>query len=214
MWPRSAGRYTCSKRRCLPPFVAVSEAAAAETELMQQSPPPVRVPDEEPFHMQPPSDHHLLQMARAREAAAAQRQHALVAEVRHYRSVIRRNKPIALDPTSKWLRVWDACFLGPAMLWSASVTPFEIGFLPFAFNSLWHANRIIDLILFLDLCLQFIIGYREHPSQGGGSSPRSLESPHDMRPHGCSSTSPPPYHSSSLCASLPPPRSLPTRQRL
>ena len=117
--------------------------------------------------MQPPSDHHLLQMARAREAAAAQRQHALVAEVRHYRSVIRRNKPIALDPTSKWLRVWDACFLGPAMLWSASVTPFEIGFLPFAFNSLWHANRIIDLILFLDLCLQFIIGYREHPSQGG-----------------------------------------------
>ena len=62
--------------------------------------------------------------------------------------------------------------LAPSLLWTACVTPFEVGFFSLlALDTLWYANRAVDGLLLLDVALHFLIAY---PDPHTGRLVRSL----------------------------------------
>ena len=61
-----------------------------------------------------------------------------------------------IDPRkSRRLGYWDA-LTTLCLLFTASVTPFEVALLPVAFDALFLLNRVVDAILLLDVGVQFI----------------------------------------------------------
>lgn len=74
-----------------------------------------------------------------------------------------------ISPQSKFLSRWDLA-TASAMLWTAFVTPFQIGFLEpleSPASALSILNRLVDVVFIIDMILTFFIPYRESPHRGG-----------------------------------------------
>lgn len=104
---------------------------------------------------------------RDEERAALEQQYKLGGEQRQNRS------PLVIDPRrSKVIGYWDSV-AGFALLFTATVTPFEVGFLqpPDASvrwtDGLFLLNRMIDLIFIVDMALQFCVAYQVHDARSG-----------------------------------------------
>ena len=73
---------------------------------------------------------------------------------------------------TKSLNRWDV-LTSLALLYTATVTPFEASFMPSvvgsaAWNDPWFLNnRFLDILFFLDLCLQFFVAFQTGNSFGG-----------------------------------------------
>lgn len=75
---------------------------------------------------------------------------------------LRLLEPLLLDPrVSRKLVVWDL-FTTLALLFTAFVTPFEVGFLPMSSwdEPMFLVNRAVDGIFVVDMVLQFFTVYR------------------------------------------------------
>ena len=82
---------------------------------------------------------------------------------------IERMGRTTISPQSKFLKYWDVVTLF-ALLWTAFITPFEVGFLTEGesyLNVLFIANRIVDSVFLTDMVLAFFIPYRNAISKGG-----------------------------------------------
>ena len=67
-----------------------------------------------------------------------------------------------LTPHSRWMGAWDGV-TAVALVYTAIVTPFEVGFLSApksAAEPLFIINRMVDLVFVFDMCLQFFLCYR------------------------------------------------------
>ena len=67
-----------------------------------------------------------------------------------------------IHPEARCLGLWDA-FSMSALVFTATVTPFEVAFLASSKSPaepLFIVNRIVDIIFFLDMVLQFFLMYR------------------------------------------------------
>jgi hypothetical protein len=76
---------------------------------------------------------------------------------------------VCAQPQSKFLMYWDVV-TAVAMLWTAFVTPFEVGFLAAAedvTSPLFIVNRLIDTVFIVDMALAFFVPYRASQSHGG-----------------------------------------------
>lgn len=62
---------------------------------------------------------------------------------------------IILDPKSNWLKRWDI-FVMILLLYTAVVTPYEVGFTEPDWNFWFFLNRIIDVSFFVDLVFNFL----------------------------------------------------------
>ena len=75
-----------------------------------------------------------------------------------------------IDPrSSKIVSKWDAIGMS-ALIFTAIVTPFEVGFLPAArsaSNALFIVNRVVDVIFLIDLVLQFFLMYSASDGRDG-----------------------------------------------
>ena len=74
-----------------------------------------------------------------------------------------------ISPQSKFLMWWDVATT-IALLWTAFVTPFEVGFLPSSESTtlpLFICNRLVDGVFIIDMVLAFFVPYRSPPSKGG-----------------------------------------------
>ena len=74
------------------------------------------------------------------------------------------------------LGCWDAISI-VALLWTATITPYEVSFLPTpttANDGLFIFNRLIDTVFFLDLLLQFVLMYRDVATNEWVSDPRRI----------------------------------------
>lgn len=71
-----------------------------------------------------------------------------------------RGKYWILDPRSRFFRWWEYVTL-LLLLWTATVTPFEVSFLKTKVNALFYFNRFIDGCFFMDLLLNFRLAYFE-----------------------------------------------------
>lgn len=69
-----------------------------------------------------------------------------------------------VDPRSAYIRRWEYVTIS-LLLWTAVVTPFEVGFLATNIDALFFINRLIDLCFLKDLVLNFRLAYFE--STGG-----------------------------------------------
>ena len=75
---------------------------------------------------------------------------------------MKRLKWYILDPQSTQVQIWDG-FTALALIYTALVTPFEVGFLgapTSALEPLFVVNRLIDAIFLFDMCLQPFIMFR------------------------------------------------------
>ena len=106
------------------------------------------------------------QEARLREEVAAKRRREFLMEVRATRRTLRRARLWALHPSSHWLTAWRVLGLAPALVWTACVTPYAVGFLDFRLDGVWYAERAVDAILLLDCLLAFFVGFRQSPARG------------------------------------------------
>jgi len=61
-----------------------------------------------------------------------------------------------LNDKAKWLRQWDVVII-VLLLFTASVTPFEVGFCKTSFNALFGINRLVDLCFTIDMVFQFLL---------------------------------------------------------
>lgn len=74
-----------------------------------------------------------------------------------------------ISPQSKFLGRWDFA-TATAMLWTAFVTPFQIGFLEpieSPSSALSILNRLVDVVFLADMAITFFVPYRESPHRGG-----------------------------------------------
>ncbi|KAJ3214044.1 hypothetical protein HDU67_002138 [Dinochytrium kinnereticum] len=93
-----------------------------------------------------------------------------------YRVYTERKRGIPLfDPTSKFIRRWDALTL-MLLLFTASVTPFETAFVKSegSIDFLFLINRIIDLIFMVDLFIQIRLPYRDVNTGKYVSDPKAV----------------------------------------
>ena len=73
---------------------------------------------------------------------------------------------------NKWLGRWDV-LTSSALLYTATITPFETAFIPNVIGvESWQdpffiINRILDLIFFADMFLQFFVAYQSGTTYGG-----------------------------------------------
>jgi len=73
----------------------------------------------------------------------------------------RRKSKWVLNPRSKFFRTWD---MNTAVLlvYTAVVTPFEVGFLTTKLDGLFYFNRLVDLCFFMDLCFNLCMPFQEN----------------------------------------------------
>ena len=83
-----------------------------------------------------------------------------------YRRTLRRMKRCSVDPDSVRLRRWDA-LVGAAVLFTATVTPFEVGLLTARVDALWVVNRAVDAVLLADVALRLVRPFRSPRHEGG-----------------------------------------------
>ena len=103
-----------------------------------------------------------------------ERQAATEAEVERYRSLIA--EPCCLiHPEAKYMQYWDLCTM-LALVYTATVTPFEVAFLGDETPAEWSealvyglfwTNSMVNLVFFLDMCMAFFTSYRTGGRSGG-----------------------------------------------
>lgn len=92
---------------------------------------------------------------------------AFARQVKAHRKQLSRMYRCTLMPNARFTRRWDA-LLVVVLLFVATVTPFEVGFLSMELNSLFYVNRAVDCIFICDIVLNFFIAYREDVDRGAG----------------------------------------------
>lgn len=75
------------------------------------------------------------------------------------------SKNMVIDPRSDYLKSWELVVIS-LLLFTAVVTPFEVGFLTTEINTLFFINRIVDLLFLKDLVMQFHMGFIEKGTAG------------------------------------------------
>lgn len=60
--------------------------------------------------------------------------------------------------SSGFMQNWD-CISIVALLFVATVTPYEVSFLETELNTLWAVNRCVDFVFAIDMCLSFFVMY-------------------------------------------------------
>lgn len=89
--------------------------------------------------------------------------HARAAE--QHRRQIHRTR-FTIHPHSKKLQRWD-CVMIAALIFVATVSPYEVAVLVHGGRGLFIANRVIDLVFLADIVAQFFIAFQEAPERGG-----------------------------------------------
>lgn len=90
-----------------------------------------------------------------------------VRQVDAYRRTLRRMYRWTLMPDSRFMQRWDLVLLS-VLLFVATITPFEVGFLPAPeYNAIFVVNRFVDAVFGADILLNFFVAYREGSEQGG-----------------------------------------------
>ena len=83
---------------------------------------------------------------------------------------IRNMGRTTISPQSKFLAYWDVA-TAFALLWTAFVTPFEVGFLSSGeeefTSALFIINRTVDSVFICDMFMSFFLPYRTAPARGG-----------------------------------------------
>ncbi len=130
----------------------------------------------------PPVANQTLDMRRATEIeqeqiAKAQRRAEFAAATRHYRRQLNKMTRFTIHPHTKFLQRWDVLTM-VALFFTASVTPFEVGFLKGDSRAvllqgdighivLFWVNRTVDTYFICDIVLNFFISYRSDAKDGG-----------------------------------------------
>jgi len=78
-----------------------------------------------------------------------------------------------IDPRCAAMKSWDTLMV-VCLIFTAFVTPFEVGFLKTSFNVLFVLNRLIDLAFFLDMVRIFFTSYYDDDEQQWIQSPRLI----------------------------------------
>ena len=78
-----------------------------------------------------------------------------------------------IDPRCAAMKSWDT-FMVLCLIFTAFVTPFEVGFLKTSFNLLFVLNRFIDTAFFLDMVRIFFTSYYDEDDQQWIMSPRLI----------------------------------------
>jgi potassium voltage-gated channel Eag-related subfamily H protein 7 len=86
--------------------------------------------------------------------------HADVGSITELFMSIERAKMWTLDPSSKAMKRWDAVML-LLLLFTATVTPYEVAFLETKLNNLFVVNRLVDCGFLLDMFIQFFLAYSD-----------------------------------------------------
>lgn len=76
-------------------------------------------------------------------------------------------KNLVIDPRSTFIKNWEYQIL-VLLLFTSTVTPFEVAFLEVSIDALFFINRIVDCLFLVDLLIQFNLGYFE---SGGNKQP-------------------------------------------
>jgi len=83
-----------------------------------------------------------------------------------------RKRRFVLNPNmNKWIGMWDICST-LALLYTASFTPVETAFVPTVIGpACWEdgwflTNRLLDVVFFVDMVLQFFVAYQEIDGRG------------------------------------------------
>ena len=103
--------------------------------------------------------------ARKEHEKEEMRQH-FAAQTDIYRQRIRKLERGTIHPHSRFAQRWDLITI-LAILYTATVTPFEVGFLPDGIWALFGINRAVDLVFAIDIGINFFMAYRERPDRGG-----------------------------------------------
>jgi len=93
-------------------------------------------------------------------------QETFKAEVELTRASLRPEGGFVLDPSSVLMRKWDLVTLG-ALLFTATVTPYEVAVLATKLNTLFVVNRVVDAVFVWDMGIQFFLIYRTSADEGG-----------------------------------------------
>jgi hypothetical protein len=59
---------------------------------------------------------------------------------------------------------WDLVMIG-ALVFTATITPYEVAFIQGDFNALFAVNRFVDLLFLTDMVLQFFLMYKDGDSK-------------------------------------------------
>ena len=80
--------------------------------------------------------------------------HGVVARLQELKEEEKR----LVRPDNPNLQTWDLVILG-ALLFTASVTPYEVAFVPTNLDALFGVNRFVDVLFVIDMVLQFKLMY-------------------------------------------------------
>ena len=72
----------------------------------------------------------------------------------------------AIDPNaSEWTAYWDLMMMALLTV-VLFLTPYEVAFLSPSVDVLFIINRVLDLVFFCDMVIQFFLAYQNGPDQG------------------------------------------------
>jgi potassium voltage-gated channel Eag-related subfamily H protein 7 len=69
-----------------------------------------------------------------------------------------KHRSKVFDPSKGFMKGWDSC-VACALLFTAAITPFEIGFLDTAINAMFVLNRVVDVVFFVDIYINLKLAY-------------------------------------------------------
>jgi potassium voltage-gated channel Eag-related subfamily H protein 7 len=81
-----------------------------------------------------------------------------VATVKEMFEKLQRAKMWTLDPNSGAMKRWDGIMLG-LLMFTATVTPYEVAFLETKIDQLFVINRLVDCGFICDMFIQFFLAY-------------------------------------------------------
>jgi len=71
-----------------------------------------------------------------------------------------------IDPhLAEWTHWWDLLMI-VLLTVILFMTPYEVAFLPFAIGPLFYVNRVFDMVLLLDMVMQFFLSFQDTPEHG------------------------------------------------
>jgi len=72
-----------------------------------------------------------------------------------------------INPNSKKMQYWDLVTLA-ALLFTLTVTPYEVALLPTKWDALLAVNQLINVIFIIDIAVNCVLPYRESIQKGAG----------------------------------------------
>ena len=72
-----------------------------------------------------------------------------------------------VNPNSKWMQYWDLVTLS-ALLFTLTITPYEVALLPTTIDPLLFINQAINVIFITDIMVNLFLPYRESVYKGAG----------------------------------------------